>query len=357
MQTQSEIEKMRRKALQKKLEEEYRAGQERRSVQTKKETKAVAARNTKDPEFEIITKREFQIRRPTEEMKKLISKMAPGKPKAREYSLPLEMYFGFVSGIKEKIPQKNLIPDNIAAMFLESEARVEEPDLSRIGPFLLNSLHSFQKTGVAEGIKRNGRFILADDMGLGKTIQALALARYYRHEWPLLVVAPAGLVETWVAAVGRWYSDLAGISVETVKGGGASLDGDVNIIGYSMVEKHMAEMMEKRFLVVIADESHRLKNPEAKCTKALEPVMLGSKRAILLSGTPIPSRPVELFTQIRFIDPTVYPSLKKYEYRYCNAFMSKFGYDVKGKNYQRETPSKHRKHKNLCGTTRARMIE
>lgn len=38
------------------------------------------------------------------------------------------------------------------------------------------------------GIQRDGRCMIADDMGLGKTFQALAIADYYKEDWPLLIV-------------------------------------------------------------------------------------------------------------------------------------------------------------------------
>ena len=34
-------------------------------------------------------------------------------------------------------------------------------------------------------------------MGLGKTLQAICVASYYRHEWPLLIVAPSSVRFTW----------------------------------------------------------------------------------------------------------------------------------------------------------------
>lgn len=41
-------------------------------------------------------------------------------------------------------------------------------------------------------------------MGLGKTVQACALVRCYRQEWPLLVVTPSSLRETWADALSKW---------------------------------------------------------------------------------------------------------------------------------------------------------
>jgi hypothetical protein len=43
-----------------------------------------------------------------------------------------------------------------------------------------------------------------DEMGLGKTVQALGIAAYFAHEWPLLIVCPASLRFVWVAEIEQW---------------------------------------------------------------------------------------------------------------------------------------------------------
>lgn len=56
---------------------------------------------------------------------------------------------------------------------------------------ILNALMSFQRLGVLFGIQKQGRCMIADEMGLGKTYQALALADFYKHDWPLLICTTA----------------------------------------------------------------------------------------------------------------------------------------------------------------------
>lgn len=43
------------------------------------------------------------------------------------------------------------------------------------------------------GIDKEGRCLIADDMGLGKTFQALAIASYFKYDWPLLIVATSSM--------------------------------------------------------------------------------------------------------------------------------------------------------------------
>ena len=53
---------------------------------------------------------------------------------------------------------------------------------------IAKSLLPFQIEGICFSIQQNGRILLADDMGLGKTIQGLAIASYYKDEWPAFII-------------------------------------------------------------------------------------------------------------------------------------------------------------------------
>ena len=64
------------------------------------------------------------------------------------------------------------------------------------------------------------------------------------------------------------------------------------------------------FGVVICDESHALKAHKTKRTKHIWPMVQKAKRAILISGTPAPSRPIELFTQVTFLRHELMPAMQ-----------------------------------------------
>lgn len=76
------------------------------------------------------------------------------------------------------------------------------------------------------------------------------------------------------------------------------------------------------FRIVIADECHSLKNVSTARARACIPIILGSDFRILVSGTPVMSKPAELFAQLQCVfgtGPTfgsfVAPDL--FEERYC----------------------------------------
>ncbi|KZV42449.1 Chromatin remodelling complex ATPase chain isw-1 [Dorcoceras hygrometricum] len=96
-----------------------------------------------------------------------------------------------------------------------------------------------------------------------------------------------------------------------------NLDGVFNIISYDIVPKLQDLLLASKFQVVIADESHFLKNAHAKRTCASLPILQRAQYTVLLSGTPALSRPIELFKQLEALYPEVYKNVHEYGDRYC----------------------------------------
>ena len=72
----------------------------------------------------------------------------------------------------------------------------------------------------------------------------------------------------------------------------------VTIVSWSLTLKLVAANLPA-FGAVIADETHKMKSPDAACTKAAVKFLRDAKRVALLSGTPALNRPFELYEQVR----------------------------------------------------------
>jgi SWI/SNF-related matrix-associated actin-dependent regulator of chromatin subfamily A-like protein 1 len=103
----------------------------------------------------------------------------------------------------------------------------------------------------------------------------------------------------------------------------------VNIVSYDLVQKIPHREIE-RCNFIICDESHYLKTMDTKRSKFLTPLIRNMRRALLLSGTPALSRPVELFAQANALEPELFPNYRAFTLRYCNGRQTRFGYDVSG---------------------------
>ena len=155
-------------------------------------------------------------------------------------------------------------------------------------------------------------------MGLGKTIQAIAIAACYRSEWPLLIISPSSVRMNWGEEFKKWL-EVCPLDINVVMTAKEKFDSLINIVSYDLVHKMLDQLKDKKFKVIIADESHYLKTRTAKRTKALLPVLSNANRVILLSGTPALSRPEELYTQLMAVQPSLFPDFKAFAVRYCNA--------------------------------------
>ena len=186
-------------------------------------------------------------------------------------------------------------------------------------------LYDYQKEDVRKAAAW-GRAFLGLEMGCGKTAMAIALMKHFGGR--ALVVCPSYLCKNWIRECSFWHPDL---DVRIVK---KTVPDHSCVISYDLT--HRREL--GRFNVVILDESHYIKNKSAKRTKALMRLARVTPHVFLLSGTPAPNRPVELWSQLATILGVnrigTYTSFTR---RYCGAKMSPLGFvDVSGATHRQE---------------------
>lgn len=267
---------------------------------------------------------------------------------AKTFLYPMAQYAPLLAALKarpqpftavEEIPsfytrcveRMRQLPRQYAEEVAAGRARLPDPD-----DCVFRRLKPFQKDGVRFVLAHHGRAMIADDMGLGKTVQAIAVAHHYRDEWPVLVVCPMSLVENWAKEFNKFCGiPFARIAIlQGAKATATSLQ-DVIIVSYSSLKC----VEQARFNVVILDESHYIKAGAAKRAQQSLKLCRESRRALLLSGTPAMSRPIELYAQLQAIQPSIVPSKTQFGARYCNAYVSRFGIDLTGHSHADELHS------------------
>jgi SWI/SNF-related matrix-associated actin-dependent regulator 1 of chromatin subfamily A len=223
----------------------------------------------------------------------------------------------------------------------------------------------FQRAGVAFCSSRPAT-LLGDDMGVGKTIQIIGLMNK-NDAGVALVVCPQGMLYTWAKELFVWLVKplpitvvTAGKAVKLSEAGGFEGINDqvtltdkfprkprgVVVINWDILHKYETELRATNWDVVAFDESQYGKNGKARRTeyafgrkdqkatekrkgkKAIAPIP--GKVRICASGTPMKNRPVELFTQLHYLDPVAWPNFFTYGKRYCAAHQNGFGWDFKG---------------------------
>jgi len=228
----------------------------------------------------------------------------------------------------------------------------------------------FQKAGIEWCVERRVSMI-ADEMGTGKSIQAAGImnhmigsrSRENLSVLSVLVVCPAVAKYVWEEELNKWLIKKHYIEViEGMKGFIPSWE-DIIIINYDLfTSEHIrTQLLDMEFDIGIFDECHYMKSGKAIRTKAAlykrfkisekddtgvtierfvpAGIALKCKKLVLLSGTPIESRPSELFPILSRLSPATiapYTTWLKYVYRYCNAFKAKYGLNTSGSSREEE---------------------
>ena len=167
------------------------------------------------------------------------------------------------------------------------------------------------------------RCILADAPRCGKTLPTASAAI---EHLPAIIVCPAVAKYVWAkafAALGHTAAVINGrASAATLK----PTPGAIAIVNYDLLS---AMSSHDGWETLVLDESHRIKTPTAKRTKAAMKLMKATPRVYALSGTPIPNRPVEIWPLLHGLG--IYKkSWLQFAYRYAKAWQSPWGLDVSG---------------------------
>ena len=182
----------------------------------------------------------------------------------------------------------------------------------------------FQKDAINFCIK-NHNALLALEMGLGKTIVAIGLMNALQDEIKnTLIVCPASLKINWTREIMKWKCFPAVPAVCN----GRYIPGNVVIINYDILVKHHDNLCSREWDLIVADETHYVKNPSAKRSKAF--YSLPSKRKLYLTGTPILNRPIELQPLLKGLDVRWAFNRHAFGIRYCGAKQGKYGWDYSG---------------------------
>ena len=190
-------------------------------------------------------------------------------------------------------------------------------------------LMSYQKAGVMYARNRRRCFI-ADEMGLGKTLQAIAAVEEMHREtpvYPIAVVCPANLTLNWAKEYAKWLPERRIAVVSGRKSFPEHGTYDVVVVGYPNLVAWQAQLNGLGGYVF--DESHYLKTYTAQRTKAAMKICRRASESapiLLLTGTPVASRPAEYVSQIDLLGLLdTFGGRMGFWRRYCNAHRDKFG--------------------------------
>lgn len=187
-------------------------------------------------------------------------------------------------------------------------------------------LQKYQR-GVFHDVLRkfNGRALLALDMGLGKSAISIAVLEHINE--CSLIACPASLKYNWLGEIRKFNPAL--LRETYICEGRRPIDSGIEykcyICNYEILP-YWQDFFRGRIKAMVLDESHFVKERSAKRTKAAIFLSLFVKYKILLTGTPIENKPVELWSQLAIINKGFFPSWLLFAKKYNGAVKDVWGW-------------------------------
>ena len=234
----------------------------------------------------------------------------------------LKQFLGFLEESAD-LPMINIRPEvreKVEKAFeqemLNELHEVWNPDFSGIKV----DLFPYQKEGITFALFRKAS-IIADEMGLGKTVQAIGTAILKKQVFgfkKVLVVCPASLKSQWKKEIEKFSNEKAliveGLPAERAK---QYFDSEhlFFIVNYETILRDQLAINKAGIDFLILDEAQRAKNYETKTASSIK--RLDSKHVLVITGTPIENRLIDIFSIVSIIDPQFFGPLWEFSYQHC----------------------------------------
>lgn len=238
----------------------------------------------------------------------------------------------------------------------------------------------FQKAGIEYAVKRD-KTLIADPPGLGKTIQAVGVHNVVETD-SVLIICPASLKVNWKREWEKWdvHGLTVGIARSVVKrepifeNNGERMrdpsgkpmtrtwtehewpDTDVVVVNYDMLEAFDDQIKELPWDLLVCDEAHLMKSSTARRTKCVfggsqkavrkdrkvvkpkkEYTPIEASRSLFLTGTPVLSRPLDIWNLIKACDPKGLGKKREdFLFQYCGAYYVGDYLDTSGSSNEEE---------------------
>ena len=170
------------------------------------------------------------------------------------------------------------------------------------------SLRRYQEWGV-KYILHQERVLLGDEMGLGKTVQAIATMVSLKNVGAthFVVVCPASVITNWCREITK-HSRLCAIKVYgSYKESALQSWMQTGGVAVTTYETTASFKLDKNFKfdLLIVDEAHYIKNPDANRSKNTRILCEHAKRLLFMTGTALENRVEEMISLISILQPKV----------------------------------------------------
>ncbi|KAK9767946.1 ATP-dependent DNA helicase Snf21 [Basidiobolus ranarum] len=180
--------------------------------------------------------------------------------------------------------------------------------------------------------------ILADEMGLGKTIQTLSLITYLiekKHQnGPFLIIVPLSTLTNWTLEFEKWAPSVVKVvykgppnerrEIQQMQIKHGNFQVLLTTFEYIIKDKHILGKI--KWVHMIIDEGHRMKNVNSKLTYTLTQYY-STRYRLILTGTPLQNNLPELWALLNFVLPKIFNSVKSFDEWFNTPFANAGGQD------------------------------
>ncbi len=170
-----------------------------------------------------------------------------------------------------------------------------------------------------EIFKQGKAVALLADMGTGKSMMTIAITGTLEKECSvkkMLVLCPKSIVGVWEEEFRKFADYKYALTVldgtmEKKKAAFGFMNGaalQVIVVNYESCWRLEKEITKWHPDLIVCDESSKIKTPSASQSKALHRLGRITKYNMILTGTPITGSPLDVFSQYKFLDDSIFGS-------------------------------------------------
>lgn len=230
-----------------------------------------------------------------------------------------------VGGIAHEKREHRITNSFVRSHAKEAELKIEGFDTDKMMPF--------QRAGAAYMIDKRACFN-GDEMGLGKGIQAIASIQALKA-YPCLYITKASLKEGMELEWRKWIPEITTTTsikeyILSHRKGGAPA---VLVTNYDQLAKNKELLIEVPWGSAVCDESQKIASNKAARTKAAKFIVKKTKPKVrfALTGTPLDSKPIQLWSQLEWLGlDHHFRNWKYFAVRYCEGHEGDWGWDTSG---------------------------
>lgn len=179
--------------------------------------------------------------------------------------------------------------------------------------------------------------ILADEMGLGKTIQTISLITYLiekkKQNGPFLVIVPLSTLTNWNVEFEKWAPSVSRVVYKGPPNARKQQQQQIRwgnfqvlLTTYEYIIKDRPVLSKIKWIHMIVDEGHRMKNAHSKLSNTLTQYY-NTRFRLILTGTPLQNNLPELWALLNFVLPTIFKSVKSFDEWFNTPFANTGGQD------------------------------